>query len=460
MNSDTYSISVPLFVVEDQFRKVCEEMGIQNAIRMVGLAISGGRDSVCAAYLLNALHIPFVMVHCNYHLRGSDSDRDEQLVTDLESRLEYCQSLHIEHFDTNTLHKESKLSIQELTRELRYSYFDTLHKREVFDKLITAHHADDNVETLLINLGRGSGLRGLRGIPNQRDYIVRPLLHFERADIDRYIEDHQISYRDDRSNATTYYLRNKFRNIILPVIDENIPEFKDGVYRSLDLLNRQFELYEHLIKQERKYLIDNETHDPFTSIRIERLMTYPQPGVMLYHLVDSYGFLPSQCEDIIQSIQQNGLSGKHVLSPSHRMVIDRDHLIIEAVSSKSEAVFIDGPGIYHFGSYIIEISVADEVRFSNDPNKEYLSLDLEEGIELRTWSAGDHIYPLGLNGKQLISDFYINNKFSLAQKEQTPLLVRNKEVIWVVGHRISERYKYREDQPTYRLVVSREQNRN
>ena len=427
-------------------------MGLLNTEAPVGLAISGGKDSVCCAYLLNANAIPFVLVHCNFKLRGEESDGDETFVSILADRLEHCQALYSTSFDTAHLKENSKHSIQSLARELRYEYFDVLHREKKFSFLLTAHHANDQAETFFINLSRGSGIKGLSGIPVKRDYIVRPMMVFDRGSIDYYLQRKGIAYRSDSSNQNSKYKRNALRNQVLPLLHDQIPGLESGVQRSTALLRKQSDLLDALMKEKSSQVVRKEGDSSAFSILFEDVLSYPHPAVFLYYILNTYGFNTSQCEDIADALHRDNSSGNQHFTTTHCLRVGRDAFFIEALGKLPPIIRIPGEGVYSFGSKQLIIEAVDTYEASADKFIEYLQLPSTLfPLELRTWQQGDFIRPLGMAGKQLVSDFFTNHKFNPIEKESTPLLIKGNEVLWLIPHRISETCKVTGTSDIYKL---------
>lgn len=406
----------------------------------VAIAVSGGMDSICACHLMNKLKTSFTVLHCNFNLRGKESDEDELFVNQL-AELEFCKSVISKQFDTENYAKTEKIGVQQAARQLRYTWFDELYHQGVFNKLITAHHQNDNLETFFINLYRGSGIAGLAGIPVQRKYIVRPLLCFTRIEIFQYLQSNGISYREDSSNSSSKYLRNQFRLKILPQIHKILPDFETRSESSLQKVKADVELYQYLIAKASENMIKVDVSKNRIFLNVSDINGFPQAHVFLYHLIDKYGFNMDQCRQIISTLE----SGKLFTSGKYELLIDRAVLIIQAKSISSiETILIDGIGTFTNGTTTLDIKPADIELFKTQSKNNSEFVDAESipfPLTLRPWTHADYIYPLGMQGKKLISDLLIDLKINLFDKREVLVLASKSEVYWILGLRISEKCK-------------------
>lgn len=420
----------------------------------LALAVSGGKDSVFAAHALNELGYSFKLVHCNFKLRGEESDQDQDFVEQLAAELSNCNGFITKSFNTSKIVENQRSSIQAVARQLRYAFFQELYDKGEFDYLITAHHKDDVIETFMINLYRVSGLKGLSGIPMSRDFYRRPLLDIRAEDIKQYVVDHGIVYREDRSNSDNKYLRNQFRNEILPQVSKTLPDFAERVSRSISILLQEEKLLDHFIAELEDSCVMKQADNSHT-IDIERVVTYPHAAVILYRILEKYAFNIDQCRQILNSRH----SGSEFHSATHRALLSRNILKLEEIKDQlvPEQVVISEPGSYNFGEY--EISLLEhelsEVDFQQ-PDTYYLDLNtLSFPLILRTWQSGDKIKPLGLDGHKLVSDIFIDLKIDTWQKELLPILEHKGEIIWIDGYRIAESAKITDSSTTILRIESR-----
>lgn len=394
------------------------------------IATSGGIDSVVLTHLLHQLNFDITLAHCNFKLRGVESDVDEEFVKNLGETLNI--STFITTFETEKIAKEKKQSIQIAARELRYTWFNELLKKHHFNYVLTAHHADDNVETFLINLSRGTGLEGLTGIPTINKNIVRPLLIFSRDEILAYAKKHNIKWREDQSNASTKYLRNKIRHQIVPVLKEINPHFLEAFTKTLKNLQESQQIVDDCIKNTSKTLfIDGK-------IDIKKVLELSNPKAYLYQILKPYGF--TAWKDIANLVTAQ--SGKQVFSKTHQLLKDRDFLILSKIhlndiSHKGEQFYFIKEDCKEITQPIhLVIETVSKIG-KKDIHTIYVDKDLLKfPLILRKWQKGDYFYPLGMQGKKKVSKYFKDEKMSLLEKEKIWLLCNNDHrIIWIEGKR-------------------------
>lgn len=416
----------------------------------IALAISGGKDSVFAAHALSQMEVPFVMVHLNFKLRGEESDNDEKFVLNLGANLPMCQAVFTKSVDTQAYANQHKLNTQLAAREIRYAYFEKLYADGVYTKMITAHHQDDSIETFFINLNRGAGIRGLKSIPKKRDHYIRPFLALSQEEIIDYLKTNNIAHRQDASNASLKYERNKWRNVTLPKLYEEVPSLQQNVLHSVEQLQAENTLLDHLLDS----VIDQLVYQigKTQTIDKQKLVTYPQAGVILYRILDTYGFSYAQC---LQIIDTNTTTGAIFRSATHTLFLDRETFILEpSTSEQIEEIEIPSTGKYSLGSSTITLSKTNQLVFVEDKNQETVSIPAELfPLTLRTWKAGDRIQPLGMKGSKLLSDFFIDQKINTPNKHKIPLVCKDDEVLWICGMRVSEKLRATEGADIYMLSI-------
>ncbi|HNW69778.1 MAG TPA: tRNA lysidine(34) synthetase TilS [Bacteroidales bacterium] len=405
------------------------------------LAVSGGADSVVMAELFHRAGYKFGIIHCNFRLRGKESDADEAFVRDLAIK-KYQVPFFVTHFDTKKFAEQNKLSIQEAARELRYAYFEEIRIKEHFSSIATAHHADDRIETFFINLLRGSGISGLAGIPVKQKNIIRPLLFAFRSEIEAFAAINKLKYRTDSSNKDSKYLRNKIRNKLLPVMEQIYPNYRNAVNTSITNLRNTEVIYRAYLE---KISLVKTNKNGLITISIKELKKLEPASHYLFEFISAFGFNKYVCEDICNSLDE--VSGKIFLSPSHRLVKDRENLIIEQLATEAPGrIFFLNDGVKQI-SHPIKLKLAVKKSsgikaFSEDKNMALLDKDrLVFPLTLRKWQKGDYFYPLGMKGKKKLSDFFTDHKFSVIDKENTWLLCSEDKIVWVIGWRIDERFK-------------------
>ena len=408
------------------------------------IACSGGLDSVFLARSLHELGYHIGLAHCNFGLRGKESDEDAEFVSELAEMLSV--PFYEEFFQTESFAKERKLSVQMAARELRYVWFEEIRKDFDYDFILTAHHADDNLETFLINLSRGSGIRGLSGISAVAGPIVRPLLPFSREEIFVCAKEKGYFWREDSSNAKTDYLRNALRHEVIPPMKNLVKGLLDQLATSQAHLRESealIEDYMALIRQ----LVFSETQDGY-ALDIAKLKELPNPDALLYELLHPFGF--TAWKDI--AVLPDAQSGKTITSATHRLVKDRDLLLLTELPSleKEESFEIDRrttrieEPIPLFFREVGEMGPATE-------NIIYVDISrLAYPLTLRKWKEGDYFYPFGLKGKKKLSKFFKDEKLSLVAKEKIWLLESDGQIVWIIGYRMDDRFKV--DKETDRIL--------
>jgi len=406
------------------------------------VAISGGIDSVVLVYLLNQLNFDISLAHCNFQLRGEDSDQDEKFVKKLADKLQL--PIFTKSFATTEFAKKEKLSIQLAARKLRYDWFKVIIKENKLDHILTAHHADDSLETFLINMIRGTGLDGLTGIPERNENILRLLLPFTREQIEKYAEDNTIVWRDDSSNVETKYVRNKIRHGVIPVLKELNPSLLTSFSKTLQNLKGSRQIIKDSIENI-KGIVIIPTEAGIQKIDIEKLIEFNNPQAYLYELLNDFGF--TEWNDIVDLLEAQ--SGKQIVSSTHRLVKDRDFLLLTDIDStrlkekeKTYEVY-EKDRIVEIEDFKLEVSYVKTVSIEGKTqNVAFIDRDkLKFPLIVRKWKNGDYFYPSGMQGKKKLSKFFIDNKMSVLQKEKIWLLCSANEIIWVIGKRLDDRYK-------------------
>lgn len=397
--------------------------------------MSGGRDSTVLAHLTNRLRFSIVLAHCNFNLRGSESDEDEAFVIDFSKKLGV--EVHVQHFDTQAYMTTHHHSVQLATRTLRYQWFASLRATLHYDYILTAHHADDNLETFLINLSRGTGLEGLTGIPEQNNHIVRPLLPFSGNDILTYAKKNQLMWREDSSNAETKYLRNKIRHEIVPRLKDLHPTFLSNFQKTLTYLKESNQVANRQLSTHKATLFQKE--GTAYKIAIAKLTALSPQSYYLYELFKDFGF--TQWDAVAHIL--HAPSGKQLLSATHRLVKDRAYIYITTIGAKE----YDTPVLIqeHTRSITSPISMTiDEVNNITNTAEHTIYVDKEKlkfPLTVRKWQKGDYFYPFGMQGKKKLSKFFTDEKYSLLDKEAQWLLCVHDAIIWVIGKRADNRYK-------------------
>ena len=404
-------------------------------------AVSGGADSVVMVHLLNAIGLPIVVAHCNFMLRGNESDLDAQFVEKLCANLRI--PFHSKRFDTEAFSTSNHVSIQEAARKLRYEWFEQLRQELTFDLIATAHNKTDQLETVLINQIRGTGLSGLTGIPNKRESIIRPMLSFTQKEIRQYASENKIDYRNDSSNASDKYLRNKLRHNVLPSLLDIEPNIESIVTRNSTHLQEYDSLFDHVISMVKKEHV--RTTNGITFILINVVHCYPHQHIILYRLLSNTGFSYEQFRDITSSKDV----GSHIQNDAFNISKDRtDYIVRPTEKNTFEAITISKLGTYHFGRKTILVEEQDRSSLKLPFPKNKCVVDrsvLHQSIAVRSVVVGDKIQPFGLTGSKLVSDVLIDNKVANSLKSLVPIFEVDQEILWVGGYCFSEKYRINPD---------------
>lgn len=401
------------------------------------LACSGGLDSVLLSYLCKESNLDFCLAHCNFRLRGAASDGDENFVRQLGLRMN--RPVFITHFDTMGYVNNQKVSVQMAARDLRYNWFEGLMKENEIKFLVTAHHADDNLETFLINLSRGTGIEGLTGIPETSNHIRRPLLKYTREEIITYAQSKELKWREDESNEDTKYLRNKIRLEIVPTLKELHPTFMVNFNRTLGFLKETWEISENELDRLREKLFVRENQ--YLKISVSELKKlHPLKGY-LYGLFGEYGF--TEWTNVLELL--HAMSGKSICSKEYVLLKNRDYLILTKNEEFSEQEFNIDNTIFHIDFPIgLESKKVTEKR---DNTSQIIYLDkntLKFPLTVRKWKKGDYFYPIGMKGKKKLSKFFKDEKMDLFSKKEQWLLCSGDDIVWVLGRRADDRFKVKD----------------
>lgn len=400
------------------------------------LATSGGKDSMVMVHLFQQLKYKIGIAHCNFQLRGMESFDDQNFVQEYAATNDI--PVFITQFDTKAFSEDYKISTQVAARELRYNWFYELLEIEKFDYILTAHHADDSLETFLINLSRGTGLEGLTGIPEQNRKVIRPLLAFSQDEIEEYARVNNVQWREDSSNASDKYLRNKIRHHLVPMLKELNPNFLSSFHKTQTYLQEaqvmvedaSIMVYQQVAKQ------DNET----IYFDLQRLKKLPNYKSYLYQWLKEFEF--SAWDDIYDLVESQ--SGKHIFSPEYRLLKDRDSLILSPINleNNEEKYFISkNQKEVKVPLNLTFCKVADTNLATNSAI--FVDADkLQYPLVLRRWKQGDSFRPFGMNGKsKKVSKLFKDEKLSLIEKENSWLLCSNDQIVWIIGIRQDERFR-------------------
>ena len=423
------------------------------------LAVSGGVDSVVLCELCHQAGLDFIIAHCNFQLRGDESERDEVFVRQLAEK--YNRVLLVRRMDTASYAAAHRLSIQVAARELRYDWFREITGLSAPDPadpaspdpstadptaprwILTAHHLDDNIETLLMNFFKGTGIAGLRGILPRQGNIIRPLLFAGKEALLQFARDHQLTWVEDSSNISDKYTRNYFRHQVIPLVEQLYPGVMSNLADNIPRFREIEDLYRQSVEQHKKKLLEYKGHE--IHIPVLKLKKAAPLHSIVYEIIAEFGFSPQQMGAVVGLLDSE--SGKYIRSATHRILKNRNWLIITAHPDvAATTILIESPEdrvVYANGALRLELlDVPATFRISSDP----LIAQLDAGaiqfpLLLRKWRIGDYFYPLGLKKKKKLGRFFIDNKLSLADKEKIWVIEMNKKIIWVVGLRIDDRFR-------------------
>lgn len=402
------------------------------------VALSGGADSVALLRVLLEMGYGIEAVHCNFHLRGDESNRDEQFVKNL--CMNHDVPLHLIHFDTAEYASLHQVSIEMAARELRYRYFDQLRQDIGAETVCVAHHRDDAVETFLMNLLRGSGIHGLTGIRPRNGYIVRPLLCVSRQDILQYLDSIGQNYVTDSTNLVDDVLRNKIRLRLIPLLDEMNPGASDNIARTATYLSEAEKVYN-------AFCSAKEVNASPLSLPISDIKDFPSPLCLLYEWLSPLGFNRTQIEQLLVSLDGSPGS-KEFTSPTHTLVIDRERLIVEPVSEPMRPVCIPEPGNYRMSDgRLLKVESSSDITISKTPDCATIDLSkVQFPLTLRPVREGDTFCPFGMTGHRLVSDYLTDLKLSVLEKRhQLVITDATDTILWLVGHRTDNRFRVTND---------------
>ena len=427
-----------------QFKEHISNRQLFTAANTLWLAVSGGLDSVVLCELCQHAGFRFKIAHCNFQLRGAESDRDESFVRQLALR--YNAHVSVNTFDTENYAVAHQLSTQEAARVLRYDWFASLIDKEGSAALLlTAHHADDDIETLLMHFFRGTGLQGLTGIPETNQRIRRPLLAFSRDQLETYAKEQGLQWVEDSSNASSAYTRNYFRNELIPGLEKVFPQVKNNLRDNLVRFKETAQLYQLAVDQIKRKLI--RTKGAEQHVPIKQLLGY-KSRALIFEIIREYGFTEKQIDEVIKLGKSD--SGRYLNAPSgdFRLIRHRHWYIISPVhAEQSQNIIIeknDKNILFSLGSLHLKTKSyqAVIVPTSTDTKKVIIDArDIQFPLLLRKWKTGDYFYPLGMKKKKKIARFLIDAKLSKSAKDNVWVLESNQRIIWLVGHRIDERFK-------------------
>ncbi len=428
----------------NKFKKFLSKKKLATKNDRILLTVSGGADSIAMLHLFYSAGFNIAIAHCNFKLRDQDSEKDEIFVKNIAKK--YNLQLHIKRCDTKKIAEKNKISIEMAAREIRYSWFIQIAENYDFSKIATAHHLNDSVETILLNLSKKTGLNGMTGIPVINGKIIRPLLFAKKEQIIKYCNKNNLSYRKDYTNEKTEYQRNKIRHLIIPQFQKLNPAFIDNVKQTADNLKQYKKLFKIYFKKFTDKCVFYDNYSVY--INKGKMLRYEPVGLFLFQFLRKFGFNPTQVKNILTALSN---TGKQFLTNECRLIIDRNYLIISKINPANKKIYkidekIDFLTIKKNQPDELQLKIIiknyDELNIVKKPKFAFLDYDkLKFPLILRKWQNGDFFYPFGMTNKKKLSDFFSDNKLSLNQKENTWILCSGKKIIWIVGYRIDDRFK-------------------
>ncbi len=418
-----------------------QQPGLQASSHFLA-AVSGGIDSAVLAELCYQARFSFSIIHCNFGLRGAESNRDEAFVKSLGVR--YGVEVLVQHFDTATYVAAHKLSVQEAARTLRYTWFEEVRKEKGAAYVLLAHHANDNIETLLMNFFRGTGLSGLTGMPLQMHYMtkgLRPLLHCTRSQIEAFAKAHGLQWVEDSSNSSTKYTRNYFRNELIPAVQKVFPQVEQNLLENMERFQKTDNLYQMLVAELKEKVLQKGKTE--TRLPIKKLMQY-QHTSFLYEVLKEFHFTEKQVPELIKLAESE--SGRYIENEHYRIIRHRAWFIVSpkqvpvtdtmVMEKETKKLFLpDG---------FLEMEWVDKKNFVLNRSANIAQIDAKEvrfPLLVRRWKEGDYFYPLGMRKKKKLARFFIDQKMPATEKEKVWVIESHNRIVWVVGHRLDDRFK-------------------
>jgi tRNA(Ile)-lysidine synthase len=426
-------------MIED-FKRFTIEKSLVKPGDKILLTVSGGIDSMVMTWIFHHLHYNIAIAHCNFSLRGLESDKDEELVHHFAT--EHNIPFYCIKFETKVFAKKNGLSVQMAARELRYKWFEEIRNEYGYDSIAVAHNLNDNIETLLINLARGTGLAGMAGMKPVNNRIIRPLLFATRRNIIEFRDQHNIEFREDKSNADTKYIRNKIRHQIIPLLKDINPSIETTLNETAERFSGFNEIVSEYISGIRDSMVQQK--DQLITYNISALKNYLHNKVILFELFRPYGITSALLSDLIKIIE--GKTGGQIITVTHRIIKNRKEIVVSDEEINNEISYtIENirdfrifPGI----SSARNVRLTDNFEINSDPH--IACIDSEKvsfPFIIRKWKAGDHFYPLGMNQKKKLSDYFIDNKYSKFDKENIFILESDGEIVWIIGDRLDNRFR-------------------
>jgi tRNA(Ile)-lysidine synthase len=423
----------------NRFTEYIEQNHLFHPSEKILLAVSGGIDSMVMWKLFDDTRFDYSVIHCNFQLRGEDSDKDELMVRRIAS--ERGIKLFVKKFDTREYASLTGISIEMAARELRYAWFEEIRMAENIHFIATAHHLDDLLETFFINLVRKTGIKGLSGFRPKTGYIIRPMLFTNRNGIVEWATMNDVEFRTDTTNSEIIFQRNYIRHHVIPGLEKLNPAFRNNLTATMANLRDVEQFYMTEVTRQIKKISTGDSQ--FPEILISSLLKLPHPRQVLFEWMSKYGFNTATSNQVFESL--DGEPGRQFFSRTHRLVIDRNKLILTPIPESSGQLFyIEKEDLEIFEPIHLTIQTIDINSFEIDPDPGMAFIDLDKlqfPLIVRKWKAGEYFQPLGMKGFKKISDFFIDQKLSIPEKEETWIIYSGNKVVWIAGYRIDNRFR-------------------
>jgi tRNA(Ile)-lysidine synthase len=421
-----------------QFLEYLDDHRLCDPNDTILVGVSGGIDSMVMLHLFLRAGFRVGIAHCNYGLRAGESDRDEAFVRQIAR--DHQLPFHVQHFDTLAYSEQHGLSVQMAARKLRYNWFQKLRDQHGYQAIAIGHNKNDQAETFLINLSRGTGLKGLTGMKQKNGRFIRPLLFASRQEIEEYSHQQGVAFREDSSNRTVKYSRNKIRHQVIPVFQEMNPRFLDTMIENIERLKEIYTVYRMAIDEQKSRLIKQQGGDVYIKKDVKALRAHE---TFLFEILKEYGFTG----DVVRSVAEglDGTPGKTYYSPSHKLVRDREWLILTPLAGERQERYYIEAGQEEVDRPVrLKLRSVDPSGYDipRDPNIASVDRDkVSFPLILRKWQQGDYFKPLGLDHLKKLSDFFVDRKYSLVDKQRVWLLTSGEKIVWVLGDRLDDRFK-------------------
>ncbi|MBN1131427.1 MAG: tRNA lysidine(34) synthetase TilS [Bacteroidales bacterium] len=428
----------------ERFKRYIQQHKLCTREDRILLAISGGVDSAVMAHLFFSAGYHCAVAHCNFHLRGEESDSDEAFTRALAAQ--YDMPVFTGQFETADFARDEGISVQMAARKLRYDWFDELLNNGEYNLVATAHNLNDSVETFLINMTRGSGIRGLAGIPPVNNKIIRPLLFASRKEIYEYSREHQIRFREDSSNASRKYHRNRIRHDVVPVLEDINPNFLNTLRENMERYKEAVQIFQQKVDETRASIL--HPMEGGFEIAVSDILQLTPISSWLFELFSPFGFTRLQCADIHKLLTSS--PGRQFISTTHILYKDRGKLLlIPAEKQTFERYYLDKPGSRASLPFPMDIELLKRSELKEIPEEPHTAcLDFDKiqfPLTIRHWLHGDYFIPLGMDQLKKVSDFFIDLKIPMPQKKQIWILASGKQIVWIMGLRIDNRFRISAD---------------